>query len=491
MVMWRQYSLNCAILVLLITFAFKYQTVRNQERVDAQYKLAAFLFGARDKSTADYSKLIATKDDFLDVLSSITNAYYAMPEESSGTFLHYTYDRHNSTPVAPVLEATYIQEQRLHAGHSVRTQSFDILEDHVPESIAPLDNLVTEGHTCAVGGELNGLSTLTPAQQPLWDIFGRLLQARLYFSLYTLVRSADGSLSPRVWVAEFLFTLTGHGSVMTMDASLDCVDEHIAETLPLVIISTVLPLLAIQCWFHAQALLRHSTSNKLSLPNDTEYERLSSETSNVEHYGWIQFGVVSDIVVLLFAVTSLVAQFLEKRSDSLECTVTILLGFSTFMLSIQLVSILRHFPSFYKVVDGFTAAGGQLLMYCVTVFPILIGYSICGYIVFGGYGSYFETVPRSIVTLICVAYGDNIIDTFLQMDQGTHVMQMVFSRLFMGTFLIFFICNVLNVAYSIIQDSYNRVSQKQLEKCDGGVTRNDLSGLNPSELRDMLDRLRG
>ncbi|ORC87585.1 uncharacterized protein TM35_000211910 [Trypanosoma theileri] len=490
-----QFIITCITLGLLLAFAFGYQTIRNQDRIDSRFELAALLFGAEGRSSAEFEKRIETIDEFLDVFKGITEAYYDAPYSGSGVFLHYTYGMGNSTPLAPTLELSFHEGYYGSSSYStILTETYEILEDNLLGPFEDPDSLTNETESCQPKKDVDG-SYYIPCRASLsGEFFDRLVSAKLSFSLFSLVRRSDGTPFPRAWFLEFTFALSGHASVMYMKASLDSVEKRIPERFPVIICSSLLPLVLFALLLRIRTFPRFSSlivskcsRNQRNLSQDTQlYCKPSLEG------GWRWFGFLSDVLVISFSIISLINQFLPKTSFNMEEAVTILLGFCTLINCVRLISILVLFPARYIVIEGFLTAWRQLFMYLVAIFPIMLGYSICGSIVFGMYGGYFGSIPSSIITLICAMFGDNLIDTFLVMDQSGFTVQLIFGRVFIATFLIFFICNVLNIAHSIIQDSYTYAVRMHTAACR---EKNEAARGTPTvsieELNEFLLKLRG
>ncbi|AAZ12160.1 Polycystin cation channel, putative [Trypanosoma equiperdum] len=490
--LFSTYVIDCVILFLLVLFAFGYQTVRNQERVDAQFELAASLFGAKDKS-AGAEKSISSVKDFFTVFKGIIDAYYHIPAAATGTFMHYTYGVGNFTPLVPVVEITFHDRPQNSLAKVPLVFSFDVqASDVLGPFISPQSYYYQNGF-CG-DGVTSRLRYILCQTSSTLDVFDNVDKVKLSFQLYSMRRSDDGRVRPAEWDIEVMFGMGGYGPVITMTTSFSSIEERFPQRFPVMISCAVAPLVLLSFLFRMDRISQLVTYVKVVLTTCRRsqwYGRLRPDNSGLRGQSFLLLGVFSDIVALTFSITSLVIQFTPKVSGTTEHALTVLLGFAAFMRSTQLISVLKLSPSLCVVVDGFVTASDQLFMYVVAVFPILLGYSVCGFIVYGSYQSYFKTVPYSIVTLICAAFGDNLIDTFVDMDRGAYVVQVLFTRIFFGSFLAFFICNVLNVAYSIIQDSYNQAIRMH------GATSSGTTGANGSgtrlteELREILGKLRG
>ncbi|RNF03792.1 uncharacterized protein Tco025E_08236 [Trypanosoma conorhini] len=493
--MLLQYAVNGFILVLLITFALSYQMKRNNELNGSRFELAGALLDAKGMSNAEFGKDIQAIDDFLSTFKGIIEAYYTLPLSGTGSFMHYAIDKHNATAVPPILEITYYHEcyEKSKCSKTLRN-SFLLLEEDPLGPFAHPESLINGSEACEPRRDMDGSYYVPCRLSPIGQLFDHLIGVKLTFSLYSLVRQPDGSPIPRVWLASFLFALTGHSSVMTMKASLECIDRHVPERLPVMISCTLFPLVIFGFLVRIRTFPRFSASVSEMFGTQQgclDGVRMFPSRFHRDEGGWRWLGFLSDAFVLAFSIAAIVSQFCPKTISNLELTVTILLGFSILISCIRLVSILRLFPSCYIIIDSIVTAGRQLAMYSVAVFFILFGYAICGHVVFGTFGGYFGTLPRAIVTLFCTTFGDNIIDTFLVIDQSTCMLQIVFARIFFGTFILLFICTVLNVAHSIIQDSYTyTVRMYSSSRREGGRTQYNAVGVSAEELAGFLEKLR-
>ncbi|KAH9598638.1 Polycystin cation channel [Trypanosoma melophagium] len=490
-----QFTITCITLGLLLAFAFGYQTIRNQDRIDSRFELSALLFGAEGKSNTELEKQIETIEEFLDTFKSITEAYYDIPYSGSGVFMHYTYGMGNETPLAPILKLTFHEGYYGSSAYTtVLSETYEILENNPLGPFTNPSSLINESVPCKPQKDVDGSYYIPCRASVMGELFDQLISAKLSFSLFSLVRDHDGTPFPRAWFAEFTFDLSGHASVMNMKVSLDCVEKNIPQRFPVIICSSLLPLVLLGFLLRIRTFPRFSG---LVIARNLHRESNRSEDTPVydkpsKEGGWRWLGFISDFLVITFSITSLVNQFLPRTSFGGEQAATILLGFCTLINCVRLISILILFPTRYIVIEGFLTAWRQLFMYLVAIFPIMLGYSICGNTVFGMYGGYFGTIPSSIVTLICAMFGDNIIDTFLVMDQSSYTLQLFFGRLFIATFLIFFICNVLNIAHSIIQDSYTYAVRMHTAACrEKNEAARGAPTVSIEELNDILQKLRG
>lgn len=476
--------LNIATLALLLLFAFQYQVVRNSEVADARYTLAYYLFAGGDRSGVFLDRRIETIDEFVNSLERTVRAYYAVPTRSRGLFMHYTSwnasHRLDDAAVAP--PELFVQ---YHEGDSSSPAFANILTGTYPltldDPIGPFANasalLRNYSESCVPEEDSVAGGTFIPCRvSAIGNLLDRLVQLRLTFSLFSRGRRWTGNGAMAVvsstWDVAVEFGFEGHKAVVTMATQLSSVSRRQRERGP-VLVCWLLVLAALTDLYvrlgtelkdaaatrGKHPLLRKPPSTSLSAGSTTS--RLWLDRPGVKENGWKWLGYLSNGAVLAFAATALVAQHQGQTGDSLEEAVTLLLAFAALFSSFRVVVLLKLFPSWYVLIDGLATALEQLFVLAVGVLPVLIGFAVCGTAVFGGFSNsaYFRSIPAAVVTMLCTMFGDNLIDTFLLMDQSPYHLQIFFARLFFITFMALFVCNILNIAHSIIQDSYSQAQK--------------------------------
>jgi hypothetical protein len=485
-------ALNVIILVLLLLFAFQYQVIRNREVADARYTLAYYLFAGGDRSRA-FHRRIETIDEFVSILEHTVRAYYAVPTRSRGLFMHYTdlnatqsCDRDAIAP--PELFVQY------HEGNSespafarIRTETYPLTLD---DPIGPFANasalLRNYSESCAPQVDRVAGGIFIPCRvSAIGNLLDRVVQLRLSFSLFSRGRRWSGSRGmvtiPSTWDIVVEYGFEGHKAVMTMVARLSSVSWRQRDRGPLLVCWLIVFAALLDLYWRLCIELKDAAAKTGKHPLHREITlslSAGSSTPAVKEKGWKWLGYLSNAIVLAFATAALDAQHRGLTGDSLEEAVTLLLAFATLLSSFRVVVLLKLFPAWYVLIDGLATALEQLFVLAVGVLPVLVGYAVCGTAVFGGFGSgsYFQSVPPAIVTMLCSMFGDNLLDTFVRMDQSPHQLQIVFARLFFVTFLALFVCNILNIAHSIIQDSYS----KALKSYASTLTARETTGVVPT-----------
>ncbi|KPI87224.1 hypothetical protein ABL78_3694 [Leptomonas seymouri] len=473
--------LNVGILALLLLFAFQYQVVRNSEVADAARALAYYLFSSGDSSRVFLNRQIETIDEFVNMLEHTVRSYYAVPARSRGLFMHYT-DLSSTSSINRDAVAPPELFMQYHEGNSgspafarVLTETYLLKLDN---PIGPFANstalLRNYSETCAPQVDPVAGGTFIPCRvSAVGNLLDRVVQLRLSFSLFSRGQrwSGSGAMTtvPSTWDVLVEYGFEGHRAVMTMATRLSSVSRRQCERGPLLVcwLITLAALIDLYWRLRTQLRIASSKTGKHSLQRErcSSLSRSDSATASralldaaVKENGWRWLGYLSNAIVLSFTATALVAQHRGRTSDSQEEAVTLLLAFAALLSSFRVVVLLKLFPSWYVLIDGLATALRQLFVLAVGVLPVLIGFSVCGTAVFGGFSdnTYFQSVPSAIVTMLCSMFGDNLLNTFVRVDQSPCQLQILFARFFFITFMALFVCNILNIAHSIIQDSYSQ-----------------------------------
>lgn len=471
------------ILALLLLFAFQYQVVRNSEVSDARYTLAYYLFASGDRSRAFLERRIETIDEFVNTLERTVEAYYAVPTRSRGLFMHYTaldatQSRDSGVVAPPQLFVQYREGDRTSpAAAHLFNETYPLTLDN---PIGPFANssalLRSSSESCVPQVDTVAGGTFIPCRvSTIGNMLDRIVQLRLSFSLFSRGRRWSGNgvmgIVSSTWDIVVEYGFEGHKAVVTMAAQLSSMSSRQRERGPLLVcwvivfaaLTDLYARLSTELKDAAAQTAKHPlrTEQASSLTTSSTASRPTQGPAEVKENGWKWLGYLSNGIVLAFAATALVAQHREHTGDALDEAVTLLLAFATLLSSFRVVVLLKLFPAWYVLIDGLAIALGQLFVLVVGVLPVLVGFAVCGTAVFGGFSNstYFQSIPAAIVTMLCSMFGDNLVDTFLLMDQSPYQLQIFFARLFFITFMALFVCNILNIAHSIIQDSYSQAQK--------------------------------
>ena len=175
---------------------------------------------------------------------------------------------------------------------------------------------------------------------------------------------------------------------------------------------------------------------------------------------WHALGLISNI----FAIVSSCMVFANVvfQYFSLDAT-NILLGLSAIFMWANIIQYLSHSPKFYVLIKSLRKGLPNIFRFIVGAAPLLIGYALCGMVLFGSYTEDFQDFQNSIVTLFAAANGDALIDTFNAI-YGQNSVIAYFSRIYLITFVCLFTYSVVNIFILIMEDAYFSVKEANMKK---------------------------
>ncbi|KAL9642756.1 hypothetical protein ABK040_009833 [Willaertia magna] len=175
---------------------------------------------------------------------------------------------------------------------------------------------------------------------------------------------------------------------------------------------------------------------------------------------WHILGLTGNIMNI--ASSSLVFTNVSYQYFSLDAT-NILLGLSAILVWSNIVQYFSHNPKFYVLIKALRKGLPNVVRFIVGATPILIGYALCGMVLFGSYSQYFRGFENSLITLFSSANGDALHDTF-DLIYGQNLVIAYFSRIYLITFVCLFTYSVINIFILIMEDAYFSVKEAGLRK---------------------------
>ena len=176
---------------------------------------------------------------------------------------------------------------------------------------------------------------------------------------------------------------------------------------------------------------------------------------------WQILAIVCDILSALYVCFAVAQATSLTVSSSAVRMERIILGVAGLFSSVLLVSYLRFFPKFYFMIRATSAALPRVILFYIGVLPIFFAFSIFWVTVFGSFSKgQFDSLTRSIATLYCCMFGDNLLPTF-QAAMNNDSYEIYFLGAFVTfAFIAFFMFAVLNLTMSIVMDSFDTVKEK-------------------------------
>ena len=95
-------------------------------------------------------------------------------------------------------------------------------------------------------------------------------------------------------------------------------------------------------------------------------------------------------------------------------------------------------------------AAPRVLYFLISILPVLLGYVLCGTIMFGGKLRLFETCSATLSTLFCIANGDSMVNIFEAVYWSDGWLGYVY--LYSWCSLVIFV--IVNIFLVIVQQTY-------------------------------------
>jgi hypothetical protein len=163
-------------------------------------------------------------------------------------------------------------------------------------------------------------------------------------------------------------------------------------------------------------------------------------------------GIVSSIL----ALSNISYYYMDLRASN------VLLGVSAIFAWSNIVQYFAHNPKFYLLITSLRKGFPNVVRFIIGALPILIGYALCGMLLFGSYTKFFQGLHNSLVTLFASANGDALHDTF-DAIYGQNKALAFFSRIYLGSFVCLFTYCVLNIFILIMEDAYFSVREGEMK----------------------------
>lgn len=168
-----------------------------------------------------------------------------------------------------------------------------------------------------------------------------------------------------------------------------------------------------------------------------------------------QFFNTWSFVVVAGAISAILSSFfgiLSLTGSGYMNYYHLMLGFAAFSFAISTIRYLEFVPKLHALALTVKIAMSRVFYMVVSVAPIVFAYASFGVVVFARFSDRFETFDNCMVTLFALVNGDDIKDTFNQLGQF-YAWEWV-ARIYVYTFVAFFITTVLNVFIFIIEDAF-------------------------------------
>eukprot|EP01061_Rhynchopus_euleeides_P028677 TRINITY_DN4678_c1_g2_i1.p1 TRINITY_DN4678_c1_g2~~TRINITY_DN4678_c1_g2_i1.p1 ORF type:complete len:706 (+),score=276.81 TRINITY_DN4678_c1_g2_i1:107-2224(+) len=179
---------------------------------------------------------------------------------------------------------------------------------------------------------------------------------------------------------------------------------------------------------------------------------------------WLAISITGDLVVIASRILHIYCALTSNTVDySTLVAKTTISGLAIMLEWIVVMSHLENQPRFYLLMKTLRRGAPKALRFTLGCFPILMGYALCGTVMFGGYADRFGTLDDSFVVLFSLMNGDIVDETFASIFFEDSLFLKVFSRMYMYSFVALFIYAILNILLVILEDAYFLVKRQVIE----------------------------
>lgn len=181
-------------------------------------------------------------------------------------------------------------------------------------------------------------------------------------------------------------------------------------------------------------------------------------------YNWedIPFGVRLDffgnwhgleILGEIFIIAASLNGFIYDDGIPLSDISRIFLGIGFLIVSVGFSRYLEHWKKFYVLIITIQGSFYRNLRFVISVFPLYMGFCICGFLMFSPYIDNFSSLDKSAISLFALLNGDDIHATFGRIQ--AYYPYPIVGEAYLFIFIIMFITLVLNIFLFIIEDAYH------------------------------------
>ena len=153
--------------------------------------------------------------------------------------------------------------------------------------------------------------------------------------------------------------------------------------------------------------------------------------------------LISNIVQLLGAVLTL------YESKEIIITTKYVVGVSAAVSYLNLMKYLKYYSNFQTIINTLLKSIPYLILYFIGTMPLFLSFMVLAIANFP-YSERFYSFTRVILNLFGMMNGDSILDVINDMIDNNYFL----GHIYIYLFLILFICFVINIFVSIIEDSF-------------------------------------
>lgn len=163
---------------------------------------------------------------------------------------------------------------------------------------------------------------------------------------------------------------------------------------------------------------------------------------------WNLMECVGEICLIIGCILGFVLDHGLPVSDQARLFV----GAGSMITCINFIKYLEYWKKFSALVMTLQVSFLRNLRFVISVFPLYMGFVVCGYVMFAPYSPYFASIDTTTTTLFALINGDDTHAIFGNLRENYPYPKLAQAYLF--AFDMLFITLVLNVFLYIIEDAY-------------------------------------
>jgi len=204
---------------------------------------------------------------------------------------------------------------------------------------------------------------------------------------------------------------------------------------------------------YQRAKQQYSVLCHLADPNDhfPNWKSIPFRTKSHFFSLWSLWDIIRCVILMVSCFFGVFTEFGASTNEPYN----ILSGVSCLMSYIHLIKYLGFSKGFFTLALTWAGSFRRTASFLVIVTPLFLGYALVGMLNFAQYSERFVDFDSTTVTLFSLILGDDVRVTFDDISGDNAYPYPVVSRIYLYTFLTFFITSVLNIFIFIIEDAYH------------------------------------
>ncbi|KAL9650701.1 hypothetical protein ABK040_001757 [Willaertia magna] len=171
---------------------------------------------------------------------------------------------------------------------------------------------------------------------------------------------------------------------------------------------------------------------------------------------WYLFSITQHVV-------NIVAFFLILFFPGNIHSMGFFVGLGSLLAWCSTIRFFQFAPDFYLFTKAFTKGLPQVIRFLISALPLYFGFCMFSAMMFGEFSRYYQDMQESFITQFSLLFADNMRDTFDQLF-GYSVFIAICSRVYLYIFIGIFICIVMNVFTTIMEDSFFSLREERMKE---------------------------